>query len=320
MMPCITTVTGGTIDLTTTRTTTMTNYSAFENEEYKQTSNTLPFAQIINPRLTKTGILPCGIALTEENAHAVGFKGAPNWEKIDYIFKTGVATPLWITQRPRILIVARSLVYLRERETSAFVGSLKDNYKAWEANKRDFKTFSRAFGFILNDKNELAHDKILSFSLNGASGASFNAGWLSIKQMKRAGFCYEVEEAFAQVQKKTYEAKNGIFHAHCIYQPIMEADERGQGQDTSLVAVTSDYAHPAAKTLKDFLLPPGNDLSALLIAYHNEYKDWKPATPQVEEAPPEDDGYSGRPRVDEKQAYEDVNGYAYADDETNPPF
>lgn len=248
----------------------------FETQEFSApTQERPPYVQIINPKFSKKGILPYGFALTKTNAEACSFSPPDGWDLVEHEFASKSVEQVYMTLSPKLVILARTPVYVLARKDKAFLGELKNIPDYWE-NKNNYITKNYAWCFVLDDKNKPCHTIPLLISSTGSSGASFNLAWLQYanqkKQQPRAGFCRDMEIVYAKARKQETKDMGELFHAHCIYQPIFEADERGIAPNTALVAAVSKY-QPANI---DRLIPNGSELSNLIKVSRESVKDWRP--------------------------------------------
>ena len=245
-------------------------------------SQVLPWCQMINPRYSKSGIQPHGLAIKLDNANAVGFTPDANWQQVQHEFSTGVET-LLITTTPRIVIVRRGPLSVKDRESGAKLGTLKDNYDAFLADKLKFKTFTRHLIFLVGENKNFLHQSPLQLTLNGVAGASFSKSYCDIKQGQVVGgFIGELEKAYAEYRKQPLTPKGALFHAHGIFCPLIEMEERGSGSNTALVASTVDYEHPTAKTLTDYLIASSSEESAIICKTFEEYEEFGKEKPKAE--------------------------------------
>ena len=263
---------------------TQTMTPDFETEEFSApVQERPPYAQIINPKFSKKGILPYGFALTKANAEACSFVPSDGWDLVEHEFASKSVEQVYMTLSPRLVILARTPVYVLAREGRTFLGELKNMPDYWE-NKNNYITKNYAWCFILDDKNKPCHTVPLLISSTGSSGASFNLAWLQYanpkKQQPRGGFCRDMEVLYAKARKQETKDMGELFHAHCIYQPIFEADERGTPPNTALVAAVSKY-QPANI---DLLIPNGSELSNLIKVSRESVKDWRPRVATKQEA------------------------------------
>lgn len=248
----------------------------FETQEFSAPiQERPPYAQIINPRFSKKGMLPYGFALTKTNADACSFSPPEGWDLVEHEFASKKIEQVYMTLSPRLVILARTPVYVLAREGKTFLGELKDIPDYWD-KKRDYVTKNYAWCLLLNEENKPCHTVPLLISSTGASGASFNLAYLQYanpkKQQSRGGFCRDMEVVYAKARKQEVKDMGELFHAHCIYQPQLEADERGVAPDTALIAAVVKY-QPAAI---DLLIPNGSDLSNRIKISRESVKDWRP--------------------------------------------
>ncbi len=281
----------------------------FEDEKFNATpSQVLPWCQMINPRIGRTGVQPHGLAIKLDNANAVGFQPDETWDLVEHEFTSGVETVL-MNAAPRLVIVRRGPLSLKDRETGAKIGTLKENYDAFLADKLKFKTFTRHLIFFVGENKNFLHDSPLQLTLNGAASASFSKAYSEIQQGKVVGgFIAELEKAYAIYRKQPLTAKGPLFHAHGIFNPLIESEERGIGTSTALIAATVDYGHPSLDTLTEFLISSDSPESAMITKTFEEYKDFGKEIVKVESPKLEMAGVS--------------SSYAYADEDDfgEPPY
>jgi hypothetical protein len=247
----------------------------FEDEKFNAPpSQVIPWCQMINPRYGTDGMQPYGLAIKLDNANAVGFQPDENWQQVEHEFSSGVET-VFITTTPRLVIVRRGPLSVKDRETGTKLGTLKDNYDAFLADKLKFKTFTRYLIFLVDEKKKFLHELPLQLTLNGAAGASFSKTYCEFQQGKVvSGFVYELERAYAVYRKQPVTPKGPLFHAHGIFSPIIECEERGIEPNTVLVASTVDYQHPTVGTLTQYLIASDAPESAIICKYFEEYKEF----------------------------------------------
>lgn len=283
----------------------------FEDEKFNAPpSQVLPWCQMINPRIGRTGVQPHGLAIKLDNANAVGFQPDETWDLVEHEFTSGVETVL-MNAAPRLVIVRRGPLSLKDRETGAKIGTLKENYDAFLADKLKYKTFTRHLIFFVGENKNFLHDSPLQLTLNGAASASFSKAYSEIQQGKVVGgFIAELEKAYAVYRKQPLTAKGPLFHAHGIFNPLIESEERGIGTRTALVAATVDYGHPTLDTLTEFLISSDSPESAIITKAFEEYKDFGKEIVKVE-----------LPKL-EMAGVSNSNSYVYADEDDfgEPPY
>jgi len=257
--------------------TTITQASNFNFDHDKfnaPPTEMLPWCQMINPQWGQNGLKPYGLAITLEKANLVGFTPDENWQQVEYTFGSGESTTLFITTTPRLLVVRRGSVCIKDRATGITLGRLADHYDAFMSEKLKFKTFTRYLIFLVGQNQNLLHHSPLRLTMSGAAGASFGAAFRSTKTDQVAGgFTVELEKAYAAYRQQPVIAKSALFHAHGIFCPVISSVEKGDGQK-ALVAATIDYGHPTGDNLTEYLIAANSDESTLICQTFEEYKDF----------------------------------------------
>ncbi len=261
----------------------------FEDEKFNAPpSLVVPWCQMINPKYNMDdaeGISSYGLAIKLENARAVGFVPDDNWQQVEHHFSSGVET-VFISTTPNIVIVRRGPLSVKDRETGSKLGTLKDNYDAFLADKLKFKTFTRYLIFLAGEDKNFLHELPLQLTLNGAAGASFSKSYCEYQQGRATGgFVAELERAYAGYRRQAVTPKGPLFHAHGIYSPIIECEERGIATNTVLIAATVDYKHPTVSTLTNYLIASDSKESALISKTFEEYKDFAKEPVKTETRP-----------------------------------
>ncbi|MBR8833934.1 MAG: hypothetical protein DSM106950_07820 [Stigonema ocellatum SAG 48.90 = DSM 106950] len=281
----------------------------FEDEKFNAPpSQVIPWCQMINPRYDKDGIQPHGLAVKLDNAHAVGFEPDDNWHQVEHEFSSGVET-VFLCATPALVIVRRGPLSVKDRETGMKLGTLKDNYDAFLADKLKFKTFTRYLIFLVGENKKFLNKLPLQLTLNGVAGASFSKAYCEYQQGRVAGgFVAELEKAYAGYRKQPVTPKGPLFHAHGIFCPIIDCEERGIEPNTVLVASTVDYKHPTVGTLTQYLIASDSFESVIISKTFEEHKDFgkesiKLETPKVAMA-----------GVSSSYVYADEDDFAY------PPY
>jgi hypothetical protein len=250
----------------------------FEDEKFNAPpSRVVPWCQMINPKYNMDdadGISSYGLAIKLENARAVGFVPDDNWQQVEHHFSSGVET-VFVSTTPNIVIVRRGPLSVKDRETGSKLGTLKDNYDAFLADKLKFKTFTRYLIFLAGEDKNFLHELPLQLTLNGAAGASFSKSYCEYQQGRASGgFVAELERAYAGYRRQAVTPKGPLFHAHGIFSPIIECEERGIATNTVLIAATVDYKHPTVSTLTNYLIASDSKESGLISKTFEEYKDF----------------------------------------------
>jgi len=282
----------------------------FEDEKFNAPpSQVVPWCQMINPRYGKDGLQSYGLAIKLDNAQAVGFQPDDNWQEIEHEFKSGEVDTVFITTTPRIVIIRRGPLSVQDRETKIRLGTYKDYKDDFLADKLKFKTFTRHLIFLVGEDKKFLHQSPLQLTLSGSAGASFGKNYAEYQQGRiTGGFAGELEKAYAGFQKKPVTPKGPLFHAHGIYCPIIEDEERGIQPNTALVASTVDYKHPTISTLTDYMIASDSPESEIICKAFEEYKEFGKEVIKPEASKVETSGVT--------------SSYVYADDDefSYPPY
>jgi len=189
------------------------------------------------------------------------------------------------------------------------LGTLKDNYDAFLADKLKFKTFTRYLIYLVGEDKNFLHESPLQLTVNGAAGASFSKAYCEYQQGRvTGGFLAELEKAYAGYRKQPLTPKGSLFHAHGIFSPIINCEERGIEPNIVLVASTVDYKHPTVATLIQYLIASDSKESEIICKTFEEYKDFGKETMKVETPRMEMAGVSS------SYVYPDEDDFAY------PPY
>lgn len=282
----------------------------FEDEKFNAPpSQVIPWGLMINPRYGTDGLQSYGLAILVENAQAVGFQPDDNWQQVEHEFNSGETEPVFISTTPRLVIVRRGPLSVKDRETGNKLGTFKDNYDAFLADKMKFKTFTRHLIFLVGEDKKFLHQLPLQLTLSGAAGASFGKSYMEYQQGRiTGGFAGELEKAYAGFQKKPVTPKGPLFHAHGIFCPIIECEERGIQPNIALIASTVDYKHPTVSTLTDYLIASDSPESEIICKTFEEYKEFGKETT--------------KPDISKAEMSGLTNSYVYADDDdfAYPPY
>ena len=270
----------------------------FEDEKFQAPpSQVLPWCQMINPRPTVDGVTAYGLAVKLDNAKVVGFTPDEDWQPVDHEFSTGEVETLLITTRPRLVILRRSPVFIKYRDTGVFLGRMSDHYDTFMADKLKFKTFTRYLIFLVGKDKQFLHQTPLRLSLSGAASASFGQAYRQVRDSQAVGgFTVELEQAYADFRRQALERKGPLFHAHGIFCPHIEVEEAGSGENTALIASTVDYEHPTGANFIDYAIASNSPEASLISETFEEYKDFGQDLPKTDPSkmpmPPVPTGYT----------------------------
>jgi hypothetical protein len=281
----------------------------FEDEKFNAPpSQVIPWCQMINPRYGTDGMQSYGLAVKLDNAQAVGFQPDDNWQQVEHEFSSGAET-VFISTTPHLVIVRRGPLSVKDRETGLKLGTLKENYDAFLADKLKFKTFTRYLIFLVGENKKFLHQTPLQLTLSGVAGASFSKTYCEYQQGKvLGGFVAELEKTYAGYRRQPVTPKGPLFHAHGIFSPIIECEERGIEPNTVLVATTVDFQHPTVSTLTEYLIASDSPESTIICKTFEDYKDFGKETVKIETPKVE------LPEVSSSYIYADEDDFGY------PPY
>ena len=261
----------------------------FEDEKFNAPpSQMIPWGLIINPRYGSDGLQSYGLAIKLDNAQSIGFKPDDNWQQVEHEFSSGEVDTIFITTTPRLVIVRRGPLSVQDRETKIRLGTYKDYKEEFLADKLKFKIYTRHLIFLVGEDKKFLHQSPLQLTLSGSPGASFGKNYAEYQQGRiTGGFAGELEKAYVGFQKKPVTPKGPLFHAHGIFCPIIEPEERGIEPNIALVASTVDYKHPTVSTLIDYMIASDSPESEMICKTFEEYKEFgkeviKPEASKVE--------------------------------------
>jgi hypothetical protein len=248
----------------------------FEDEKFNAPpSQVIPWGLMINPRYGTDGLQSYGLAISRDNAQSVGFQLDDNWQQVEHEFSSGEVETIFITTTPRLVIVRRGPLSVQDRETKIRLGTYKDYKEEFLADKLKFKIYTRHLIFLVGEDKKFLHQSPLQLTLSGSAGASFGKNYAEYQQGRiTGGFAGELEKAYAGFQKQPVIPKGPLFHAHGIYCPIIEAEERGVEPNIALVASTVDYKHPTVSNLTDYMIASDSPESEIICKAFEEYKEF----------------------------------------------
>lgn len=206
-----------------------------------------PFAQMLakaDPIKINGGYRQAfGFAVTAENAEKVGFSVGEGscWELIEYPFQGGAEMVLlFLTSKPRILVLGASRLYMRLRESEKieYIQFSRDTKHIYLENKKDYTLVTQYAIFFVNQNGILMHDIPLKIRLKGVLGAQFSrlygAPQVPTKRDEKGqiSFCDYLKNYAKQEIKSPSLATNANYYAQMAFEPIFRAERKGQGNNS----------------------------------------------------------------------------------------
>lgn len=203
-----------------------------------------PFAQILakaDPIKVNGGYKQAfGFAVTAENAEKVGFSVEENdyWELIEYPFQGSAETvALFLTSKPRILVLGQSRLYMRLRESEK-IEYTPFNKDIYLENKKLYTLVTQYAIFFVNQNGMLMHDIPLKIRMKGVLGAQFSR-FYGAPQFKpkreekgQISFCDYLRNYAKYESPSPNLSTNANYYAQMSFEPIFKVERKGQGNSS----------------------------------------------------------------------------------------
>lgn len=282
----------------------------FDESFESKVGEAFPFGQLINPSIVynedgTTFNQPHGLGIRADNAERVGLTKLEEngWQLVDYQFTSGTEK-VWITKKPRFVVIRKTPVYTLDRSTKRVIGALdKKTY-----DNRIHKPFTELFILILGQNNELLHaipevDQFdveaeealptpIKVKFGGAGGSRFGAAYKSWDSELKIGkgFIHELELAYSQLRgEKTPKRMKPVWHSHGIFAPEITSKMAGVAPNVKPVCDFSKYEIPTPQNLGNNLVKANTDISKYIIALHNKYEEYLPKVGGLNDVEDEED-------------------------------
>jgi hypothetical protein len=201
----------------------------FENEDVV-VSSIIPFAQFYNPTRSDNW----GIGIKEEQVEVAQFKPDSNWQLVDHKYGDKSTGKVWLTQKPRLLLLNRYNVLFMQCKG----GKVEIYNKAKYSENETYKVWSYCSVMFLDKDNKFLSDVPLRLKLGGIAGISFIEQWGGSSKNKQS---HLFNHLFAQYKKMSGKSLEPVsFRSHMIYEPLLEVREVGS-KSTSEVCFTKGF-------------------------------------------------------------------------------
>ncbi len=233
----------------------------FNSEEFTGTEEVIPYAQFINPVRSENW----GIGIKKSCAEAAKFQPDSNWNLVQHKFGDGNREEIYLCQKPRLIILARSGALMgKDGQVTKYNAQLKS--QGW-------KSFSYAIVFFLSEQNELLSESPFRLKCSGQAGISF------IKNYSH----YSNQECFTNKFLICYQRltgdknrKNQLFFSHAVYVPYLKEGEAFNRDKTqsSPACLTEGYLEPIPENLVTLIIKNATYTSDLIKQAIEATADW----------------------------------------------
>ncbi len=267
----------------------MNNYQdfGFNSEEFLGQLTTVPYCQFLNASSKNYGI-----AITPSNAELAGFQlifaeanrrsegtsadSSPRWQLIEHEFSDGTNETLLVTNRPRVLILNRSIPLMsNEFETIPYD---KEKFILGE-----YKAFSYVVVWFLDNNNKPLSELPFRLKCSGYAGLTFLKNYSYYNNA--SSFCKKFLHVYKSLTKDRAVDKNDIFYAHGVYQPMLtrkKATSSINGQ-SSFAVMTNSFLEPTEANFPSLIIKNGSEVSNKIKEFIQTTKPWL----QIESIKPE---------------------------------
>jgi hypothetical protein len=266
----------------------MNNYQdfGFNSEEFLGELTTVPYCQFLNASSKNYGI-----AITPSNAELANFKLTDSWQPIEHEFSDGTNETLLVTNKPRLLLLNRSLPLMsNEFETKPYS---KDKFAIGE-----YKAFSYVVVWFLDNQNQPLSELPFRLKCSGYAGLTFLKNYNYYNNPN--SFCKKFLQAYKSLTKDRAVDKNEIFYAHGVYQPNLtrkKATSSTNGQ-SSFAVMTDSFVEPTQANFSSLIIKNGSEVSNKIKEFIKTTESWL----QIEFTKPDSDNSPMQPESAAKLA------------------
>jgi hypothetical protein len=151
-----------------------------------------------------------GIAVTATNAEIAQFELLDSWQPTEHQFKDGTIETLFVTQKPKLLILNRAKPMMSNAtETIA--------YDKNKCRQEGYKAFSYVVVWFLDNKNKPISKLPFRLRCSGFSGLTFLRNY--DYHNNPHSFCQQFLAVYQSLTSDRAIDKNEVFYAHAVFQP-----------------------------------------------------------------------------------------------------
>lgn len=234
----------------------------FNSEEFLGELTSIPYCQFLNASNKNYGI-----AITPSNAELANFELIDSWKPVEHEFSDGTNETLLVTNKPRLLILNRSLPLMsNEVETIAYN---KEKFQAGE-----YKAFSYVVVWFLNDNNEPLSELPFRLKCSGYAGLTFLKNYSYYNNS--SSFCKKFLQTYKSLTGDRAIDKNEVFYAHGVYQPNLtrqKATSTINGQ-SSFAVMTNSFLEPTKSNFGSLIIKNGSEISSKIKEFIESTNSW----------------------------------------------
>ncbi len=242
----------------------MSNYQnfGFDSQEFQGELTTPPYCQFFNVSNQKYGI-----AITLINAELAEFELIDSWQPVDHEFSDGTRETLLVTQKPRLLILNRSVPLMSDGiETLAY-----DKVKHQTGK---FKAFSYVVVWFLDNNNQPISRLPFRLKCSGCAGLTFLKNYSYYNNPN--SFCQKFLQTYKTLTGDKVIYKNDVFYAHGVYQITLtrqKAVSSVNGQ-SSFAVMTESFNEPTESNFGSLIIKNGSQVSNKIKEFIEITKPW----------------------------------------------
>ena len=251
----------------------MNNYQdfGFNSEEFIGELTNIPYCQFLNASSKNYGM-----AITPSNAELSGFQLIDDWKLVEHEFSDGTNETLLVTNKPRLLILNRS------------VPLMSNDFETVPYNKEKFimgeyKAFSYVVVWFLDKNNKPLSELPFRLKCSGYAGLTFLKNYSYYNNPN--SFCKKFLQVYKSLTKDRAVDKNDVFYSHGVYQPMLtrkKATSSINGQ-SSFAVMTNSFLEPTEGNFPSLIIKNGSEVSNKVKEFIQTTKPWL----QIESIQPE---------------------------------
>lgn len=215
----------------------------FDKAEPNLVSDTVPFCQLLRPTIDNPSLV--GLAITEDNAKAIGFVPNDDW-KLEETELGGKPFKVWHSPNPRLLVLHFSPRYVVD-------GVGKTSLYSYETYDRQTQSaFSYAVVQFVDNKGDFMSKTPCRLKLSGVKAISFKNAVIG----SHPSFFSELSAAYKELTGKSLPRSN-VSLAHAIFEPTFKGKAVDTPTNNKVTAcVCASYKSPTPENLRSILISP----------------------------------------------------------------